>query len=226
MCGRFTLTIEPAQLQEAFPWVDVPPGFSPRYNVAPSQAVAVLPNDGSNRLDFFVWGLIPFWAKDPEIGNRLINARSETLLDKPAFRSSFRNKRCLVFADGFYEWRKEPGSSAKTPMYIQLKSGKSFAFAGLWDIWHSPDGSEVRSCTIITTRPNSLMESIHDRMPVILDPAAHGAWLVPGQADPRELGRYLEPFPADAMQAFPVSRAVNSPKNDSPELIIPLAQED
>jgi putative SOS response-associated peptidase YedK len=225
MCGRFTLTVDPGQLQEEFPWVDVPPGFSPRFNIAPTQPVAVVPNDGSNHLDFFVWGLIPFWAKDPEIGSRLINARSETLAEKPAFRGSLRHRRCLVIADGFYEWRQEPDSKAKTPMYIQLKSKKPFAFAGLWDVWHSPDGSEVRSCTIITTRPNSLVESIHNRMPVILDPAVYGAWLLPGEANAADLAQYLRPYPGDEMRAFPVSRAVNSPKNDSPECIVPLVQE-
>jgi putative SOS response-associated peptidase YedK len=224
MCGRFTLTIGPEQLQETFPWVEIPNEFFPRFNIAPTQPVAVIPNDGKDRMDFFVWGLIPFWAKDPEIGSRLINARSETLAEKPAFRGSYRYKRCLVLADGFYEWRQEPGVKTKTPMYIQLRSKKPFAFAGLWDEWHSKDGSEVRSCTIITTQPNSMMEAIHNRMPVILDPNAYADWLAPGEKDPASLEHILRPYPDDDMRAFPVSRTVNSPRNDSPECIVPLTE--
>ena len=142
MCGRFTLTADISALQESFPWLGIPPGLEPRYNIAPSQPVAVAPNDGKNRLDFFTWGLIPSWAKDPGIGNRMINARAETLAEKPSFRSAFRRRRCLVLADGFYEWRSDGGKS-KTPMYIRLEDGAPFAFAGLWEIWNAPDGSQV-----------------------------------------------------------------------------------
>jgi putative SOS response-associated peptidase YedK len=154
----------------------------------------------------------------------MINARSETLREKPAFRNSFRYKRCLVMADGFYEWRREPGTKVKTPMYIKLKSGKPFAFAGLWDVWHSADGSEVRSCTIITTEPNAMMETIHNRMPVILAPEYYADWLTPGEGDPISLQRYLLPHDSDAMQAFPVSKAVNNPKYDSPDCVSPLTE--
>ncbi len=159
MCGRFTLTADPNDLREAFPWVNIPEGVGPRYNIAPSQPVAVIPNDGQNQLNFFVWGLIPSWAKDPAIGNKMINARAETLAEKPSFRTAFRRRRCLIPASGFFEWKQEPGSKAKTPMYIRLKSGKPFALAGLWDRWDSPDGSTVFSCTIVTTQPNELMQS-------------------------------------------------------------------
>ena len=221
MCGRFTLTVDPGQLQEAFPWVDIPDGLTPRYNIAPSQPVAVVPNDGRNQLDFFNWGLIPFWAKDPKIGNRMINARSETIAEKPSFRGSFKYKRCLILADGFYEWRKDPGTKSKTPIYIHMKNRSPFAFAGLWDNWNSKDGSEIRSCTIITTQPNELLEQIHNRMPVILPPSGYEAWLKEGENDPDLLHSLLNPYPSEEMAAFPVSKQVNSPQNDFPEVILP-----
>ena len=221
MCGRFTLTVDPGQLQEAFPWAEIPEGIPLRYNIAPSQPAAVLPNDGLNRVDFYNWGLIPFWAKDPKIGNRLINARAETLAEKPSFRGSFKYKRCLVLADGFYEWRKEPGTKTKTPMYLRMKNKKPFAFAGLWDTWHSSDGSEIRTFTIITTEPNILVEEIHNRMPVILPKIAYSDWLQEGENDLSLLKSFLHPYPAEEMEAYPVSRYVNSPQNDSPECIIP-----
>ena len=137
MCGRFTLTVDPAQFQEAFPGVDIDPEPAPRYNIAPTQPVAVIPNNAKDKLDYFVWGLIPSWAKDPSIGSRLINARADTLAQKPSFRSAYRRRRCLIPASGFYEWKPEPGSKSKTPMYITLASGKPFAFAGLWEFWQS-----------------------------------------------------------------------------------------
>lgn len=222
MCGRFTLTVDPGQLQETFPWVDIPEEILPRYNIAPSQPVAVVPNDGNNKLDFFNWGLIPFWAKDPKIGNRMINARAETLAEKPSFRGSFKYKRCLVLADGFYEWRKAPGTTAKTPMFIRMKDKKPFAFAGLWDSWQSKDGSEIRSCTIITTEPNNLVAEIHNRMPVILTADAYPDWLHEGEHDQSLLSSLLKPYPSEAMEAYPVSRMVNSPQNDSPDIIKPM----
>jgi putative SOS response-associated peptidase YedK len=192
MCGRFTLVADPNDLREAFPWVNIPDGINPRYNVAPSQPVAVIPNDGKNRLDFFTWGLIPSWAKDPAIGNRMINARAETLIEKPSFRTAFRRRRCLIPADGFFEWKVEPGRKTKTPMYIRLKSGKPFALAGLWERWDSPDGSTIFSCTIITTQPNELMQVIHNRMPVILPPQAYSLWLDPAEPPLPKLNFRLE----------------------------------
>ncbi|UCF29428.1 MAG: SOS response-associated peptidase, partial [Chloroflexota bacterium] len=197
-----------------------PEDFPPRYNVAPTQPVAVVPNDGTNRLDFFNWGLIPFWAKDPKIGSRLINARSETIAEKPSFRGSFKYKRCLILADGFYEWQKQPGSKTKIPMYIHLKDRAPFAFAGLWDSWNSKDGSEIKSCTIITTQPNELVEQIHNRMPVILSPEGYAAWIQEGENDPELLKSLLHPYPSEEMAAYPVSTKVNSPQNDTPEVII------
>jgi len=223
MCGRFTLTADPDELRQAFSWLNIPDGLTPRYNVAPSQPVAVVPNDGKNQLDFYTWGLIPSWAKDPSIGDRMINARAETLAEKPSFRSAFRRRRCLIPADGFYEWRQVPGSKTKTPMYIQLKSGNPFAFAGLWERWDSKDGSTILSCTIITTQPNELMEPIHNRMPVILPEEAYKLWLDPGEPDQRQLAALLKSYPASEMAAYPVSTLVNSPANDRAECVAPLA---
>jgi putative SOS response-associated peptidase YedK len=166
--------------------------------------------------------LIPSWAKDPEIGSRLINARSETLAEKPSFRSAFRRRRCLILADGFYEWKTIPGEKSKLPMFIHLKNGKVFAFAGLWEIWSAPDGSEIRSCTIITTQPNEMMQSIHNRMPVILPINAYKDWLDPEERTPESLSQWLAPYPAGEMEAYPVSKLVNSPQNDVPECIQPM----
>lgn len=223
MCGRFTLTVDPGQLREAFPGVAISDEIQPRYNIAPTQPVAVIPNNDKNKLDFFVWGLIPSWAKDPTIGSRMINARSETLAEKPSFRAAYRRRRCLVLADGFYEWRKETGSQPKTPMYIQMESREPFAFAGLWEYWQSADGSEVLSCTIITTKPNALVAKIHNRMPVVLPREAYDRWLDPAEMDPADLDSLLQPFPAEEMTAYPVSRLVNKPQNDVPEVIQPVA---
>ena len=221
MCGRFTLFLDPDELRQEMPWLDVPDQITPRYNIAPSQPVAVVANDGKNRLDYFVWGLVPSWAKDPAIGNRMINARAETVTEKPSFRNAFRRRRCLILANGFYEWKQDPAGKGKIPMYIQLNSGKPFALAGLWEIWNSPDGSNLLSCTIITTQPNELMQPIHNRMPVILPASAYPTWLQPGEVDTRPLQALLAPYPAEEMVARPVSRAVNNPANDSPECITP-----
>ena len=196
--------------------------MTPRYNVAPSQAIAVVPNNGENSVEFFQWGLIPSWAKDPKIGNRMINARSETLAEKPSFRTPYKRRRCLILSDGFYEWRSEPGSKSKTPIYIRLKSEKPFAFAGLWEAWYpSTDDDPLLSCTIITTSPNSLMETIHRRMPVILEPDAYDLWLDPSEQSPKQLDGLLKPYPPEEMMAYPVSRLVNRPSNDSPDCIAP-----
>lgn len=223
MCGRFTLTADPNDLREAFPWLNIPIDVLPRYNVAPSQPVAVIPNDGKNSLDYYVWGLIPSWAKDPSIGNRMINARAETLTDKPSFRNAFRRRRCLILADGFYEWKSVPAQKNKTPMYIHLKGKKPFVFAGLWEDWNPPDGSRVLSCTIITTEPNELLKEIHNRMPVILPESAYQTWLEPGEPNLAALQSLLQPYPADQMHAYPVSTLVNSPANESLQCILPVS---
>jgi len=221
MCGRFTLTVDPAEAQEALREVTFPQKFAPRFNIAPTQPVLAIPNDDQNRADFFVWGLIPMWAKDPSIGNRLINARAETLEEKPSFRGGLKYKRCLILADGFYEWKGASGKKVKTPFFIHMKDRKPFAFAGLWDSWTSPDGSQIKSCTIITTEPNDLMAIIHNRMPVILHPRDYAKWLDPSPQTPDQLKPLLKPFPADMMDAYPVGTLVNTPANDMPELVVP-----
>ena len=223
MCGRFTLTTSKQQLAEAFAEFAPPKSISPRYNIAPSQPVAVVPNTGQNQIDFFIWGLIPSWAKDPKIGNRLINARAETLAEKPSFRAAYRRRRCLVLADGFFEWRKQ-SDKTKVPMYIQMASQTPFAFAGLWEEWHSDYGDQLLSCTIITTEPNELLASIHNRMPVILPPEAFDQWLDPAEQPASRLQPLLQPFPADQMAAYPVSTFVNNPRNESEQCIAPLNQ--
>lgn len=221
MCGRFTLTVNPADLQDTFNDFNFPEKFAPRFNIAPSQPVLAIPNDEKYTADFFVWGLIPMWAKDPEIGNRLINARGETLAEKPSFRGSYRHKRCLILSDGFYEWKSFGSRKTKTPYYIHMQDRKPFAIAGLWDHWESPDGSSIKSCTIITTTPNELMESIHDRMPVILHPRDYAKWLNPAPQTPENLQPLIKPFPAEAMTAYSVSTLVNKVANDTPELVVP-----
>lgn len=216
MCGRFTLTVDAHQIREAFPWVTVPEELQPRYNMAPSQPIAVIPNDGKNELTYYSWGLVPFWAKDPSIGNRMINARAETLDEKPSFKNAFRRRRCLVLADGFYEWKAEPGTKTKTPMYIHLKDQRPFTFAGLWERWNPPDGSELLSCTIITTEPNQLVADLHNRMPVILPEDKYTLWLETGEVDTKELKSILVPYPPEEMSYYPVSTYVNNPANESP----------
>lgn len=223
MCGRFTLTVDPAELKEAFANYILPSMFAPRYNIAPSQPILAIPNDGKNMGDFFAWGLIPMWAKDPSIGNRLINARGETVAEKPSFRGSFKYKRCLILADGFYEWKAGAGKKPKTPYFIHMQDRKPFAFAGLWDSWESPDGSSIKTCAIITTEPNELMAPIHNRMPVILHPRDHAKWLDSSPQTPERLFPLIKPFPAEAMSAYPVSTLVNKPDYDSPELVVPAS---
>ncbi len=221
MCGRFTLTVDPAEAQENFSNFTFPEKFAPRFNIAPTQPILAIPNDEKFTADFFIWGLIPMWAKDPSIGNRLINARAETLAEKPSFRGSLKYKRCLILADGFYEWKSTDGKKSKTPFFIHMKDRKPFAFAGLWDSWNSPEGSQLKTCTIITTEPNELMSLLHNRMPVILHPRDYDKWLDPSSQTPDQLMPLLNPFPADMMDAYPVTPLVNKPANDTPELVVP-----
>jgi putative SOS response-associated peptidase YedK len=235
VCGRYTLTVDLRDIAERFGVAadqEAPAGAEgadpalaagPRYNIAPTQLVITVAANGSRHLEPMRWGLIPSWAKDPKIGSRLINARAETLAEKPAFRSALRRRRCLLPSDSFYEWATVPGSKAKRPMRVRLKSGEVYAFAGLWEEWTPPEGgSPVRSCTIVTTEPNELMATFHHRMPVILSPQAEAAWLDPRINDPSRLLPLLRPYPAEQMEAYPVSPAVNSIANDSPQLILPL----
>ena len=224
MCGRFTLTASPEKIAQTFPDVAVPDGITPRYNIAPTQPVAVIANNNPGQLEYFMWGLIPHWADDPKIGSRMINARSETLAEKPSFRTAYRRRRCLVLADGFYEWKKIPGQKNKQPMYLKVDSREVFAFAGLWESWHSSEGDQVLSCTIITTQPNELVEPIHNRMPVILSSEHYDQWLASDEQAPENLQPLLRPYPADDMYAYPVSLEVNKPGNDYPGVIEPVEQ--
>jgi putative SOS response-associated peptidase YedK len=216
MCGRYTLTVNIKTVAEMF---GVAPDLEtePRYNIAPTQGVVSIMRNGSPHLALLQWGLIPSWAKDESIGSKMINARAETLAEKPSFKRLLRSKRCLIVADGFYEWKKEGGG--KTPMYITLKDKEPFAFAGLWDVWHSPDGEQLRTCTIITTQPNAVVAPIHDRMPAMLPPDARDLWLDTAIQDEHALLPLLAPYPADLMTARPVSRLVNNPKVEGAELI-------
>jgi putative SOS response-associated peptidase YedK len=190
----------------------------PRYNVAPSQAIAAVTNQ-QTKIDYVRWGLVPSWAKDLAIGNKMINARAETLATKPAFARLLKRHRCLIPADGFYEWRKNADGKTKTPMYIRMTGGRPFAFAGLWDTWRDAEGQTVPSCTIITTTPNDLMRSIHDRMPVILKESDYQRWLAPEETPAASLTHLLAPYPAAEMEAYPVSKSVNNPRVDAPELV-------
>lgn len=222
MCGRYALGLEAEELQEAFPDFIFPDQVQPRFNIAPSQPILTLPNDGTNKATFYSWGLVPSWAKDPAIGHNLINARAETLGEKPAFRGAYKYHRCLIFSSGFFEWQAQPGTKGKLPYYIKMKSGKPFAFAGLWDTWQAPDGSVMNSATIITTAPNELMAPIHTRMPVILPLDCYTQWIDPNPQPPSRFDSILSPYPAEEMEALPISRLVNSPDNDSPEVILPV----
>lgn len=219
MCGRFSLWLELTDLIKAFPNFIFPEGVTPRYNIAPTQSVAVVTNNPDRNVEYFRWGLVPSWAKDPAIGNRMINARSETITEKPSFRAAFRRRRCLILADGFYEWKKEARTRNKTPMYIQLATGKPFAFAGLWEFWQ-PDTTPLLSCTILTTTPNALISPIHNRMPVILPEEKYELWLTADELAKRALLDCLGPYPAEEMVAYAVSPLVNNPRNDVPECIV------
>ncbi len=220
MCGRFVLAADPACLQRIFHLASLP-DIQPRYNIAPTQYTPVITNKAPNTLSMLRWGLIPSWSKDTSAASKMINARSETAAEKPAFRAAFRYRRCLIPATGFYEWQTR--ENGKTPMFIRLKTAPVFAFAGLWEIWHSPQGDEVRSFTILTTEANCFMRSIHDRMPVILHPADYNTWLEPAEVPAEILCRLLRPFEAAEMLAYEVSRMVNRPTIDVPELIAPVA---
>lgn len=221
MCGRFTLTADFEQLIERFEIESfhLNDEYVPSYNIAPSQSVLAVINNGHiNKMGYLKWGLIPSWAKEPSIGYKMINARGESLMEKPSFKNAYRKKRCLVIADSFYEWSRV-GGKKKIPMRIKLKTDEAFAMAGLWEQWKTPIGDSVFSCTVITTAPNQLMRNIHDRMPVILRPEDEKVWLDPSIQDPHLLDPLLRPLDPELMEAYEVGPAVNSPKNNSAELI-------
>lgn len=221
MCGRFT---QPGSWDEI---AGLLPGLEPeedplaRYNVAPSQTVLTVLNDGKRKLTASQWGLIPFWAKDPSIGNRMINARSETAHEKPAFKRPLAERRCLIVANGFYEWGKVGPNKQKMPVYFQLDSGQPFTFAGLWNRWHPPEGKPLITCTILTCEANKLVGKAHHRMPVILPPETREQWISPEKRSPERMREFLVPFPAGSMQAAIVSGAVNNPGNEGPQLVEP-----
>jgi putative SOS response-associated peptidase YedK len=216
MCGRYSFAVEDQLIYERFGVSVRSAIYKARYNCAPSQDLAVISNEDPETLDFFRWGLIPFWAKESSIGNKLINARAETLLEKPSFRQPFRKQRCLVLSDGFYEWKK---TGLKIPYRICLKDDSPFAMAGIWDRWKNQEGQVIRSFSIITTVANPLVGELHDRMPVILDREGEKQWL--GTTLEHELAELLKPYPSEKMKSYPVSRKVNSPANDSPEVWVP-----
>ncbi len=213
MCGRYRIRHTADEIEERY-GAGIPMDlYRPNYNAAPSQYLPVISNVNLGEISFYKWGLIPLWAKDPSIGNNLINARAETITEKPSFKGSFKYWRCLVIADGFYEWKKE--GTAKQPYLITLQDESIFSFAGLWAEWSAPDGTPIQTFTIITTAPNSLMETIHFRMPVILNQRDERRWLDTRQPL-RESLELLKPFPSERMKAIPVSLQVNSPANNFP----------
>jgi len=223
MCGRFALFTLSENLARQF-GVSGAPAVSPRYNIAPSQAVDAVraaATGGGREVASLRWGLVPSWAKDAAIGNRMINARSETVREKPAFRNAFRRRRCLIPASGFYEWQRREGQ--KQPYFVTMRDERPFAFAGLWDRWQGPDETAIESCTILTTAANAVVAPIHDRMPVIVSAAEYERWLDPALQDTEPLDGLLVPFPSEEMAAYPVSAKVNAPSNDDAECVAPLS---
>ncbi|MFZ4662010.1 MAG: SOS response-associated peptidase [Caldilineaceae bacterium] len=223
MCGRFTLTAPPDQVASLF---DLPqePVVVPRYNIAPTQPVAVVrmnSQKAAREWALTYWGLIPSWSKDPSIGARMINARSETVTEKPAFRAAFKRRRCLVPANGFYEWQKQ--GKGKQPFYITTPDGAPFAIAGLWEYWEGADGSALESCTLLTTSANALMAPLHDRMPVIVQPEDYTQWLGTGRDETpqalSQLQHLLRPYTDDGLVAYPVSTYVNNARNEGADCV-------
>jgi len=215
MCGRFVLVALADEIADMFNLHAVPDPFAQRFNVAPSQQIAVITNGKPGELAWHRWGLIPSWAKEAKIGYRMINARSETAAEKPSFRAAFRSRRCLIPASGFFEWQRR--GKQKRPIYISLRDRPLFAFAGLWEVWRKPDGESVPGVTILTTVANSFMADIHLRMPVILQPEDHATWLSPARQEEHQT--LLLPCAADLKQAWPVPTLGTRPANDPPETI-------
>lgn len=220
MCGRYAcIEITPEDLQSLGLLSANMPAFRPRYNIAPNQTALVIPNNNPRVLRHFRWGLVPAWAKDPKMGARMINARSETLLEKPSFKDAFRKRRCLVPCSGFFEWQHK--GSKKQPFYIRMASNRTFAFAGLWESWTDSDSSHLYTFTIITTRANRIIGPIHDRMPVIIAASNYDLWLEESNQSLQSVSNLLCPYPHDEMEAFPVSTLVNRPSNDFADIIKP-----
>jgi len=221
MCGRFTSLFSPEALNTTF-GVQAPPDISPRYNIAPTQQVWIIRGSatGGKHLSSARWGLVPHWAKDLSIGNRMINARCETVHEKPAFRQSIHTRRCIVPASGFFEWTTTP--TGKTPHYVTMRDGSPLAFAGIWESWKTSEGENIETCAILTTTANCLMAPIHDRMPVILHQTEFELWLERSVNNPLELQRLYQPYPAELLQEWEVSTVVNSPTHETPETIAPI----
>jgi putative SOS response-associated peptidase YedK len=224
MCGRFVFMSKTALLIEEFGLDEISWQFKPNYNVAPGQDVPVIVKNGKRVLEKFRWGFVPFWAEDPSIGNRMINARAETISEKRSFARAFKNRRCLIVADGFYEWKKE--GNIKIPFYFHLRSGKPFGFAGLYETWRSPEGKDLTTCTIITTEPNEIIKPVHNRMPSIIDRERRETWLDNNIQNPEGLPFLLKPFNSALMEGYEVSRKVNSFKINGPECIKPVGSRD
>ena len=222
MCGRYSLTASLDELARRFDFDSNRDDFEPRYNIAPTQQVLAVVGGDNRRAGFIRWGLIPQWSKDGPSSRPLINARAETVAEKPAFRDSLRRRRCLILADGFYEWQTV--GDAKRPMRVALRSGEPFAFAGLWSMSSDSEGNRISSCAIITTAANELLRPIHHRMPVILPEKVEDLWLDRALDDPFALTQCLEPYPDDAMEAFEVSTLINSASNDIPEVARPISR--
>jgi putative SOS response-associated peptidase YedK len=223
MCGRFVAAAPPDQIARYF-GAEAPEALlAPNYNVAPTHDVYAVLEDGSaRRVEALHWGLVPRWAKDPSIGNKMINARAETLATKNAYKSAFRSRRCIIPADGFYEWKAIPGQKTKQPYFIHRNDGEPMAFAGLWEVWRSkqdPEQGELHSCTVITGEPNEVVRPIHDRMPVMLPPSAWDTWLDPAVDDLDLLGRLLVPAPGSIIAMHPVSTEVNNVRNTGAHLL-------
>ncbi len=224
MCARFFLFSPDEEIMRLFQMVRFP-RISPRFNIAPSQPVLAITNSRDGfQVDHFQWGLIPGWSKDPASGQAMINARSETAATKPSFKGAFRYRRCLIPANGFYEW-KSAGNRSKQAMCVRLKEAPLFAMAGLWEQWQGPDGTELETCSVLTTSANALLESIHPRMPVILEPSQFNRWLSSERTPIPQLESLLQTFPAEEMEVFPVSSYVNKVVHDSPECIVPIQEQ-
>ncbi len=217
MCGRLSIATGSDILRVRFN-VEMTEDLQPRYNAAPTQYLPVILNHEPRTINLCRWGLIPYWAKEQKIGSRLINARAETLLEKPSFRNAFKKQRCLVLADGFYEWKRV--SDIKRPYRITMRNNEPFAMAGIWDVWTTPDGEELRSFSIITTEPNDLIKDLHNRMPAILKKENEDRWLQ--DIDSSAAQEMLEPYPGDDLLAYPVSSLVNSPRNDTEAITQPV----
>lgn len=237
MCGRFTLTTPVEKLAEQFALTGELPELKPSYNIAPTQKIAAVAEnaEGERRLGRLQWGLVPRWSRDPDIGSKMINARAETVAEKNSFKSAFKKRRCLIPADGFYEWQRgeqnQSGFVPKQPYYIRLgncETGTPYAFAGLWESWEGEDGQggtrRIHSTTIITTEANELVGGIHHRMPVILAPESYATWLDISIQAPEELMPLLVPYTSDRIEAYPVSTHVNRPANDDPACVEPVSQ--